>query len=165
MSAAALISRTPSLALPVATRTPRTTERLDPLVTDTFTSTAASASETPKEGPSRLTRVLLGAAAGAVYGAAVGSGTTALYAALGLSAGTVAHMGLILGGGAINTPIIGKVLEPKVDKPSNYVLGAFLGAGVTWGTSAFGLMGNPVVGAVGGGLAGAFYGGLLGALS
>ena len=144
MSTATAISPTLSQPLPtgLAARAPRATESAAPVVTDSFT---ASATASPAEGPSRLTRVLLGAAAGAAYGAAVGSGTTALYAALGMSGGTVAHMSLIIGGGLINTPVIGKVLEAKVDKPSNYVLGAFLGAGATWGTSAFGLMGLSLI--------------------
>jgi hypothetical protein len=102
---------------------------------------------------------------GAAYGAAIGSGTALAYAAAGISNGTLMHMGVILAGGAAGVPVMGKVLEDKVEKPSNYVLGGLLGAGLTWGTSSMGMLGSPVVGAVGGAVLGAFYGGLAGALS
>lgn len=130
-------------------------------------SPAAAPSETSASSSSRsrAARILIGAAAGAAYGAAVGSGTALAYAAAGLSTGTMIHMGLIVAGGAVNAPLLGKLLESKVERPTNFVLGGMIGAGVTWGTSAFGLMGSPVIGAVAGGLAGAFYGGLAGAIS
>jgi hypothetical protein len=107
----------------------------------------------------RWGRVLAGAALGAAFGAGVGSGTAMVYAAKGLEVGTALHMGIIAGGGAINTVIVGKAFEPKLGKPDAYVMGALVGTGFTWATSALGMLGHPVLGAVAGGTLGALYGG------
>lgn len=107
----------------------------------------------------RWSRVLLGATLGAAFGAGVGSGTALVYAAKGMEVGTALHMGIIAGGGAVNTAIVGKALENKVGRPECYVLGGLIGTGFTWATSAFGMLGHPVLGAVAGGTLGALYGG------
>ena len=169
----------PALTLPATTRTAApssaceggvaTTRRLDAYVPSETRAEATRPGCAPDAGcaskRSPLTRALVGAALGAAYGAAIGSGTAIGYATAGLSNGTLMHMGLIVAGAAAGVPVMGKVLEGKVEKPSNYVLGGLLGAGLTWGTSSMGMLGSPVVGAVGGAVLGAFYGGFAGAIS
>jgi len=109
-------------------------------------------------------RIMKWAAAGAAYGALVGAGTALTYNAFGIGGATAIHMTAILAGGGLGAAVIGKQLKPLADPPMCYALGALGGAGLTWGTSAFGLMQNPLLGAVAGAALGAFYGAVAGAV-
>lgn len=105
-------------------------------------------------------RVLKWSAVGAAYGAAVGAGTACAYNAFGLQTGTAVHMTGILAGGVVGAAVLGKELQSVFERPMCYAMGTLLGAGLTWATSAFGILQNPVLGAVAGGTLGAFYGAL-----
>ena len=102
--------------------------------------------------------VLKSTLVGAAYGALVGAGTALLYQNNSLQSATAFHMTGIAAGGVAGAGILGKAMQPKVEAPASYALGALVGAGVTWGTSAFGLLHSPIIGAVAGGALGAFYG-------
>jgi hypothetical protein len=140
---------------------------------------AAPAVKAPRDGYVRITtqvgdapaarstgwkRIATWAAAGAAYGALVGAGTAGMYNALGFDVGTPAHMTGIIAGGAAGAAVLGRELQPTFDKGSAYAIGALAGAGMTWGTSAFGLLQNPVLGAVMGGVLGASYAGAAAAM-
>lgn len=115
-----------------------------------------------QERSSRTSQILKSAAVGAAYGAAVGTASGLLYSNVPTMNATAIHMGAILAGGAGGAVVIGNQMPASVDRPANYALGAVAGAGITWGTSALGLLQNPVVGGVGGALLGGFYGAVAG---
>ncbi|MCA9780456.1 MAG: hypothetical protein KC800_27215 [Candidatus Eremiobacteraeota bacterium] len=98
------------------------------------------------------------ALAAAAYGALVGGASAYVYGSTDIGSATAIHMTAILGGGALGAGVLSHAIDHQFEKPSNYAMGALLGAGVTWGTSALGMLGRPVVGAVAGAMAGAFYG-------
>ena len=98
------------------------------------------------------------ALAAAAYGAMVGGASAYLYGSTDIGSATAIHMTAILGGGALGAGVLSHAIDHQFEKPSNYAMGALLGAGITWGTSALGMLGRPVVGAVAGAMAGAFYG-------
>lgn len=104
--------------------------------------------------------LLTGAGTCGLYGAAVGGGTGWLYATKDLGTATSWHMTGIILGAAAGTPVMARVLEKHMEKPAAYALGALAAAGLTWGTSALGLMGSPGLGAAAGLALGAFYGGV-----
>jgi hypothetical protein len=107
---------------------------------------------------------LKSALVGAAYGALVGGSTNALYRSTDLMTATGAHMAGIAGGGALGSVVLGKALQKKAEPPAAYALGALAGAGVTWATSAFGMLPNPMVGIVAGATLGAFFGAVGGAI-
>jgi hypothetical protein len=111
---------------------------------------------------SRAALILKTAAAGAAYGAAVGTASGLLYSNVGEMSATAIHMGAIVAGAAGGAVVIGNKMEPVVEKPFNYALGALTGAGVTWGTSAFGLLHKPLLGGVTGAALGGIYGAIAG---
>ena len=111
-------------------------------------------------GASALKSALVGAA----YGAIVGGATNALYSNTDLMTATAVHAGGILAGGGLGSAVVGTALLKKAEPAAAYALGALVGAGVTWGTSAFGMLHNPVVGIVAGATLGAFYGAVGGAI-
>lgn len=117
----------------------------------------------PKGRPA-LNSALTGAAGCAAYGALVGGATSALYTSTELMTATGIHAGGILAGGALGAVTLGPLFEKKMEKPAAYALGALAGAGVTWGTSAFGLLQNPGVAIVAGAALGTFYGAVGGAI-
>jgi hypothetical protein len=140
-----------------ATVQPKVTAKVDvvdssPVAQDTV--------ETQQDG--RASLILKTAAAGAAYGAVVGTASGLLYSNVGEMSATAIHMGAIVAGAAGGAVVIGNKMEPVVEKPFNYALGALTGAGVTWGTSAFGLLHNPVVGGVTGAALGGIYGAIAG---
>ena len=116
--------------------------------------------ESSSVGSTALKAALIGAA----YGALVGGSTNALYSNASLMTATGVHAGGILAGGALGAAVLSKPLMKKAEAPAAYALGALAGAGATWGTSAFGLLHNPVVGIVAGAALGAFYGAVGGAI-
>lgn len=97
---------------------------------------------------------------GAIYGAAVGTGSSVVYNSADIGSATAVHMTAILGGGALGAGVLSHAIDHQFEGPMKYAMGALFGAGVTWGTSALGMLGRPVLGAVSGALAGAFYGGM-----
>lgn len=101
---------------------------------------------------------------GAAYGALVGGSTNALYQSTDLLTATGVHMAGIAAGGALGAGVLGQALKKKAEPPAAYALGALAGAGITWGTSAFGMLPNPMVGVVAGAVLGAFYGAVGGAI-
>lgn len=107
---------------------------------------------------------LRGALVGAAYGAAVGVGGSLLYRSFDLGSATAIHMGGILAGGGLGAGVLGVAMQPKVEAPASYALGALAGAGVTWGTSGLGMVTSPAVAAVAGAALGAFYGAVGGAI-
>ena len=109
---------------------------------------------------SRTATILKTAAKGAAVGAVLGTASGLAYSNMDLHSVTAAHVGTILAGGAAGSFIIGKELQPKVEAPAAYALGAVAGAGFTWGTTAFGLLQNPVVSGIAGAALGGFYGGI-----
>ena len=122
-----------------------------------------SDSACPLATPERGARALRWGAAAAAYGALTGGATALAYNTFGFEVGTAVHMTAILAGGAAGSAVIGKQL-PGMDPPMAHAIGALLGAGLTWGTSAFGLLQNPLLGVVAGATLGAFYGGIAGAI-
>lgn len=116
--------------------------------------------ESSSVGKSALKAALVGAA----YGAIVGGSTNALYSSTDLMTATAVHMGGIAAGGALGAAVLSGPLSKKAEPPANYALGALAGAGITWGTSAFGMLPNPMVGIVAGAVLGAFYGAVGGAI-
>ncbi len=101
---------------------------------------------------------------GAAYGALVGGSTNALYSNTDLMTATAVHAGGILAGGGLGAVVLGKPLQKKAEPPAAYALGALAGAGVTWATSAFGMLASPTVGIVAGATLGAFFGAVGGAI-
>lgn len=120
--------------------------------------------DSPVERVSVGKAALRGALAGAAYGAAVGAGASWLYRSAELASATAIHMGGILAGGALGAGVLGKVMQPKVEAPASYALGALAGAGVTWGTSGLGMVTTPAVASLAGAALGAFYGAVGGAI-
>lgn len=107
---------------------------------------------------------LKSALVGAAYGAVVGGATNALYSSTSLMTATAVHAGGILAGGGLGAAVIGKALLKKAEPAAAYPLGALAGTGVTWATSAFGMLANPMVGVVAGATLGAFFGAVGGAI-
>lgn len=116
------------------------------------------------ENSSVLGSALKAAAVGAAYGALVGGSTNALYKSTDLMTATGIHAAGIVGGGALGSVVLGKPLQKKAEPPAAYALGALAGAGVTWATSAFGMLASPTVGIVAGAALGAFFGAVGGAI-
>lgn len=136
---------------PVATA-PQTPQTVEPQAQETF------------ESSSILGSALKSAVVGAAYGALVGGSTNALYQSTDLMTATGIHAVGILGGGALGAAVLGKPLQKKAEPPAAYALGALAGAGVTWATSAFGMLASPTVGIVAGATLGAFFGAVGGAI-
>ena len=116
------------------------------------------------ESSSVASSALKTALVGAAYGALVGGSTNALYSNTDLMTATAVHAGGILAGGGLGAVVLGKPLQKKAEPPAAYALGALAGAGVTWATSAFGMLANPTVGIVAGATLGAFFGAVGGAI-
>ena len=116
------------------------------------------------ESSSVVSTAVKSAVVGAAYGALVGGATSHLYSNTGLMTATAGHMGGIVAGGGLGAGVLGKALGKKAEPPAAMALGALAGAGVTWATSAFGILGNPAVGAAAGLALGAFFGAVGGAI-
>ncbi len=111
-----------------------------------------------------LGTALKSAVVGAAYGALVGGSTNALYSGTDLMTATAVHAGGILVGGGLGAVALGKAFQKKAEPPAAYALGALAGTGVTWATSAFGMLASPAVGVVAGATLGAFFGAVGGAI-
>jgi hypothetical protein len=116
------------------------------------------------ESSSVVSSAIKSALVGAAYGALVGGSTHALYSNTDLMTATAAHAGGILVGGGLGAVAIGTALKKKAEPPAAYALGALAGAGVTWATSAFGMLPHPTVGLIAGATLGAFFGAVGGAI-
>lgn len=116
------------------------------------------------ESSSVVSSAIKSALVGAAYGALVGGSTNALYSNTDLMTATAVHAGGILVGGGLGAAVLGKPLQKKAEPPAAYALGALAGTGVTWATSAFGMLASPTVGIVAGAILGAFFGAVGGAI-
>jgi hypothetical protein len=116
------------------------------------------------ESSSVVSSAIKSALVGAAYGALVGGSTHALYSNTDLMTATAVHAGGILVGGGLGAVAIGTALKKKAEPPAAYALGALAGAGVTWATSAFGMLPHPTVGLIAGATLGAFFGAVGGAI-
>ena len=71
------------------------------------------------------------AMAAAAYGAMVGGASAYLYGSTDIGSATAIHMTAILGGGALGARVLSHAIDHQFNKPSNYAMGALLGAGIT----------------------------------
>jgi hypothetical protein len=129
--------------------------------------TSAPAVAVPQESfesSSVVSSAIKSALVGAAYGALVGGSTHALYSNTDLMTATAVHAGGILAGGGLGAVAIGTALKKKAEPPAAYALGALAGTGVTWATSAFGMLPHPTVGIIAGATLGAFFGAVGGAI-
>lgn len=138
--------------------------RVAPRPAMTQAPTAATVPQDSFESSSVVGSAVKAALVGAAYGALVGGSTNALYRSTDLLTATGVHMAGIAAGGALGAGVLGQALQKKAEPPAAYALGALAGAGVTWGTSAFGMLSSPTVGVVAGAVLGAFYGAVGGAI-
>ncbi len=135
-----------------------------PTVSAESNATQAFSANDTFESSSVVSSAIKSALVGAAYGAVVGGRTNALYSNTDLMTATAVHAGGILAGGGLGAVVLGGPLQKKAEPPAAYALGALAGAGVTWATSAFGMLASPTVGIVAGATLGAFFGAVGGAI-